>query len=110
MIEFIATVLLLVAVVAGVVALSTWRVRWLQTRPRHLETVIVNTRRPDDQSIRGMYYAQSSQAVVLVNPSVLQADGTWGPIAGKAIIPTRNVAWLQKVSAESNPRPRTRSV
>lgn len=61
-------------------------------------TVVIHTRRPDDQSIRGVMVGMYADEVVLEQPQYITADGP-RPIDGPLHVPTANIAWWQEVSA-----------
>lgn len=59
-------------------------------------TVIVHTRRPDDQSIRGVLTAEHADRLTLRDVQYISADGNHD-VADLAHIPTANVAWMQEL-------------
>lgn len=59
-------------------------------------SVVVSTRRPDDQSIRGVLVAQHSDRVTLREAIYLPGDKA---IDGLVHVPVANVAFVQEITA-----------
>lgn len=64
-------------------------------------TLVVHTRKPDDQSIRGTVHAFDVQLVVLREAMYLNADGKHQPAGGIVTIPRANISNWQELPAEA---------
>lgn len=72
-------------------------------RPRHApgpplagRTVVVHTRRPDDQTLRGVLVAQHADRLTLREAVYVHASGEQ-PAGGLVHVPTEAVAWIQEL-------------
>lgn len=63
---------------------------------RHGQTVTVNTRRPDDQTLRGVVLAEHADRVILGDAAVVTGGGLQPVPGGVLSVPTANVAWTQE--------------
>jgi hypothetical protein len=94
--------LILAAFIAGIVLYAAWeraRRRSKRTTPQHLDMVVVHTRRPDDQSIKGRIWETGPRFVVLIQAHAPDGDGNWRKIPGQAVIPAASISWIQKLAA-----------
>lgn len=68
-------------------------------------TVLVNTRRPDDQTIRGVVYGEYADRLTLVDAVHLH-QGAEGkvievPADGLVHVPTASISWIQEIDPPS---------
>ncbi len=76
------------------------------TEPSHPllgEMVVVNTHRPDDQSLQGILVTADNGWLVLRAASRLDVKGgvaKWEDLPADAAVPERSVSWIVKVPAE----------
>lgn len=59
-------------------------------------TIELHTRRPDDQSLRGVLIAQHADRVTLREVVYLHQSGDRG-VAGVVHIPVGNIAWMREI-------------
>lgn len=59
-------------------------------------TLVVHTRRPDDQTLRGVLYAQHADRLTLRDAVYVHRSGDQ-PIAGLAHVPMANIAFIQDI-------------
>lgn len=87
-----------VLALAAVIALTLIAIRsTLSTGPTLAsKTVIVHTRRPDDQSLRGILVAQHADRITLSEVVHLYASGDQA-VAGSVHIPLVNVSTIQEI-------------
>lgn len=64
------------------------------------KTIVVNTRRPDDQSIRGILVARHADQVTLREVIYIHQSGDQ-PAAGLVHIPIEAISWMQEIEAIS---------
>ncbi|MCK9251095.1 MAG: hypothetical protein M0P31_19200 [Solirubrobacteraceae bacterium] len=65
--------------------------------------VLVHTRRPDDQTLRGVLIGHRLGAWIVLEQARVISDGDEVTLAGgRAVIPRRNVAWVQPVTATTS--------
>lgn len=95
----IAAVVLLAAIVALLAVLLALTLRRPgQPKPLAGRTVVVNTRRPDDQAVRGVLVAEHADRVTLAGAVYL--DGAHGrPVDGLVHIPVATIAFIQQIEA-----------
>lgn len=62
--------------------------------PPIAKEIVVNTKQPDDQSLRGILVEKNSHWIVLQNPHVLNGPD-WQPLKGSVTIPADHIAWIQ---------------
>lgn len=60
-------------------------------------TVVIHTRRPDDQSIRGVMVAQHADRWTLREAVYLGAGGNEHSVGGLTHVPVVNIAWAQEI-------------
>jgi hypothetical protein len=92
-----------IAAVAGLVFLTV-RARLMPAPSLVKRTVVVHTRRPDDQSIRGVVVAQHADRLILKEAAYLHGAGSDPdnqPILGLAQIPFTSISWMQEVGDRS---------
>lgn len=90
-----AVTLIAVAAIAGLVFLTV-RARLMPAPSLVKRTVVVHTRRPDDQTIRGVLVAQHADRLILKEAVYMYGSGNQ-PIAGLAHIPVGSISWMQEV-------------
>lgn len=91
----IALIIIACALLAAVLALAGLLAgRLLPGPPLRGRTVTVNTRRPDDQTIKGVLVSQHADRLTLMDAVYVTPAGEQ-PIGGQVHIPTGAVAWLQ---------------
>lgn len=87
-----AASLLAVVVLAGALVRSrSWPAPVLTGR-----TLVVHTRRPDDQTIRGILVGQYADRLTLRDAVYVHASGEQ-PVGGLVHVPTVNVAFVQEI-------------
>lgn len=64
------------------------------------KTVVVNTRKPDDQSIRGVIHAFDPELIVLRDAIFLEHGGNQHAAAGLVSIPRAGVSSMQEIEPE----------
>jgi hypothetical protein len=93
--------LVLAAAAGACGGLSLLHARRRRTGLQLGETYIVNTARPDDQSIRGVLVRElPSGAIMLAAAAYLDADGTETAIAGDVVLPA--FSWAQRVEPQAH--------
>lgn len=88
----------LLLTVALVVAFVMARRRWRHAGELGGRCVIVNTRRPDDQSVRGWVRSQHPDGTLELARAVYLepgADGVQEVAAGDVWIPAASISWVQ---------------
>lgn len=108
-----AVEVVLIAVLASVAgAAGTAATLWARPRRRLTvgESVIVATRRPDDQSIQGIVDTANRRGVALAAAHYLEADGTstalgavWVPIEAISFVQTGVVPIAARTRADDGP-------
>lgn len=96
----IATVLSALVALAAVIALAYVAIRSRRSTGPSLaqKTVVINTRKPDDQTIRGVLHGQYVDRWTLRHAVVVTSLGEQ-PVGGGGIvhIPVANIAWAQEL-------------
>lgn len=91
-----ASIVLAVALALAVTALVVLARRHMPGPPLSGRTVVVNTRRPDDQTIKGILHAQYADRWTLRNAVAVTPVGE-KPLGGVQHIPVANIAWIQEL-------------
>jgi hypothetical protein len=83
---------LLTAIVVALVLYA--RHRWLSGPPLAARTVEIHTKRPDDQTIRGVVFAEYTDRIVLIHALYRHSTGDQ-PIQDLQVsVPRENIAWF----------------
>lgn len=63
-------------------------------------TVLINTRRPDDQTIRGVVHGQYADRWTLREAVIVVTQNVESPVPGGVVhVPVANIAWVQEIEA-----------
>lgn len=96
----IAVVILACTVLACLVVGVVLVVRGPRPAPRIVgRTVVVHTRRPDDQTIRGVLHGEHTDRWVLRDAVHVHAGGET-PAGGLVHIPVQVIAWAQDITGQ----------
>lgn len=96
MFPLVAVTFIAVAAIAGLVFLTV-RARMMPAPSLVKRTVVVHTRRPDDQTIRGVLVAQHADRLILKEAVYMYGSGNQ-PILGLAHVPVGAISWMQEIS------------
>jgi hypothetical protein len=91
------TALIVVAVLALALAVLAVRSQFRAGPTLAGRTVVVHTRRPDDQTFRGILHAQYADRWTLRDACLVTGSAGEQPIGGVQHIPVANIAWAQEL-------------
>jgi hypothetical protein len=98
----LALIVLAVVAIAAVIGLAAVAVHSrIAPGPTLAErTLIVHTRRPDDQSLRGVLVAQHADRLTLREVAYLHAGGT-KETHGLVHVPLSSISWMQEIEPDT---------
>lgn len=92
-----ALLVAVIAIAALVVALTLVS-KWKPAPALTGKTIVVQTQRPDDQSIRGVCVAHHSDQLTLRDAVYLEPTGDRA-VGGLVHVPVSSISWLQEIEA-----------